>query len=154
MVAIATIVMALVIFIQYMTHPPRGYTGTVRRRPDGAGGLMSDERRLRRVTVRDCQSAAMDVARRFIDFDEYGSESRALAALRRRCPGRSAAEYRLMLADALDLHRTAVRIVGDRNAVLPDVGALERAIAKQVPECSRRAAAEVAAWVWYWHVVR
>lgn len=115
---------------------------------------MSKKRPVRRVTVRDCQSAAMDVARRFIDFDEYGSEGRALAALRRRCPGRAPVEYRAVLAHALDLHRTAVRIVGDRDVVLPDFEALEGAIRKQAPECSNRAVAEVAAWVWYWHVVR
>src|SRR3712207_5326452 len=61
---------------------------------------------------------AFDVARRYIEFGEYGSKERACEALRRRCRGFSARQYANALDKAIRLLEVAVEVVGERAETL------------------------------------
>jgi hypothetical protein len=51
----------------------------------------------------DLLDAAFRTAVDYVDHQKYGTESRALASLRRRCPGFTPAQYRNALALAMQL---------------------------------------------------
>lgn len=58
------------------------------------------------------QEIGLETAQRLIDYDSYGkSESRAIAAMRRRHPGLDREQYAQVLADSIAVHKAAIEFV-------------------------------------------
>lgn len=64
---------------------------------------------------------AFDVARRFKDLDQYGSEEKALKALRCRCSGFTTKQCQNALAKALDLLEVARDVVPSNLTTIFDI---------------------------------
>lgn len=58
------------------------------------------------------KTIALETAQRLIDYGSYGqNESRAIAAMKKRCPGFRRDVYAAILSEAMGIHRDAIRYV-------------------------------------------
>jgi len=107
---------------------------------------------------------AEDVARRFRGFDEYGSEDKAIAALRRRS-GAEPEECARAFGIARDAYIAAEGLVKRKASELweiykaapkqfPDMTPYAPELSEAVPGLQPERAASVLSWVFYWHHLR
>jgi hypothetical protein len=102
---------------------------------------------------------AFDVARRYIEFGEYGSKERARKALKRRCPGFSEGQYANALDKAVRLLEVSIEVVRERSEALwqryrAQALRFDDITGEVKVRCGgfRRSTYESAAgWVFFWH---
>jgi hypothetical protein len=108
---------------------------------------------------------ALDVARRRRDFESYGSENKALRALRRRCPNFAPAEYEDALNRAYRLYDVAEELVASHKAALwanleaPDGQVPYATLYDDLVEQARircpgfhaHSYSSTLGWIWFWH---
>lgn len=62
------------------------------------------------------EEAALETAQRLVDYESYqGRESKALAALKRKCPGYETDDYTTWFNRALVAHKDAIKYVEDNS---------------------------------------
>ena len=107
-----------------------------------------------------CWDAAFDVARRYREFDSYGSQIRAIRALRRRCPGLSAEQAAYLFRRSLELWQAAVEVVAANADCLwqqfradPDVDLtrLDGERERWCPDVPLETWRSALGWIWFWH---
>jgi len=108
----------------------------------------------------DCWDAAFDVARRFRDFDSYGSEAKAIRALRRRCPGISREQADELFHAGCGLWQEALEAVAANADALwreyrsgggVDPALLDREHQRRCPEVPVMTWRTAVGWIWFWH---
>lgn len=68
-----------------------------------------------KTPLTDLQSKALETAQRFEDYGSYGGrESRAVAALHRRCPGWDKEDCRSWFVKALAVHKSGIPYMNAR----------------------------------------
>jgi hypothetical protein len=117
------------------------------------------------LALRQLKKKALHTAHRFIDYDSYGQkESRALAALKKKCPGWGDEEYRFWLIKAIALHQSAVEYIKTHAEYLvasysqkPDQFDMKTLAADFIRQQTDFDPDEVVAtlmWVFYWYQLR